>query len=208
MEEQNGRIADVYVAKMPREIGAGRIFPTARAAEIAECQSDKVKRQKYYAWRLLGYALQQTFGYAIERIDMCKSKNGKWTTPHCYFSLSHSENAVAVAVSDRAIGVDVERVNAEKAAFLQTVLTAQEGEEIAVLTDETERVEYLFKRWTQKESFFKRTGDGAFRPSKIAVDGELVTTKKLSIESEEYMLSVAVENAANTRYVLDVDLTE
>lgn len=208
MREQNGRIADVYVAKMPREIGAERILPTARADEIAECQSDKVQRQKYYAWRLLGYALQQTFGYAIETLDFCKGKNGKWTTPYCYFSLSHSENAVAVAVSDRAIGVDVERVNAEKAAFLQTVLTAQEREEIAVLTDETERVEYLFKRWTQKESFFKRAGDGAFRPSKIAVDGALVSTKKMVIDGEEYMLSVAVENVAAARYVLDVDLTE
>lgn len=204
VERKDGLIVDVYWAKIPDEIGKEMLFPLERQNEVLACGNEKVRMQKYYAWKLLKYALRESFGYEMERLSFCKEKNGKWTSPSCYFSISHSHDAVAVAVGNAPIGVDLEKIASEKAEFLQKTLTEQERAEFALLFDENERVEYLFESWTKKESFFKRVGDGAFRPSKIAVDKGVVT-KSVTIDGERYVLSLAAESVAAARYFFDVD---
>ncbi len=204
-KEQNGTVG-VYLTKIPAEIGQGVLYPIERQNEVLACTNEKARRQKYYAWKLLDYALSESFGYKIGDLELCKGKNGKWTSPSCYFSLSHSHNAVAVAVSDRPIGVDVEKLAPKKAEFLQRVLTEQERAEFGLLVGEKSRLEYLFESWTKKESIFKKAGEGAFRPKKIAVDTIATASKKIEIGGEEYILSVAAENAQAAQYFFDVDL--
>ncbi len=202
--ETERRIADVYVAKIPDETGKEMLFPMERQNEVLACGNEKVRRQKYYAWKLLEYALRETFGYEMKTLSFCKGRNGKWTSPSCYFSISHSNGVVAVAVASAPIGVDVEKIAPEKAEFLQKVLTEKEREKLALISCKEERAEYLFELWTKKESIFKKVGDGAFRPSKIVVTEHSVATKKFAVDGVEYMLSVAAENAAGARYFFDV----
>ncbi len=208
MVRKDGLIADVYMAKIPDGMGQDVLFPIERQNEVLACGNEKVRRQKYYAWKLLEYALRESFGWEMEGLSLCKGKNGKWTSPRCYFSLSHSHNAVAVAVSEGPIGVDVEKIAPEKAEFLQKTLTEQERAEFSLVVGERNRLKYLFESWTKKESIFKKVGDGLFRPQKIAVDKGAVTKEKLSIDGEEYVLSVAADNAVDVRYFLGVELTE
>ena len=208
MAKKDSFIADVYLAKIPSGIGQGVLLPIERQNEVLACKNERVKGQKYYAWKLLEHALRESFGYKIGDLEFCKGKNGKWTTPRCHFSISHSYNVVAVAVASGPIGVDVEKIAPEKAEFLQKTLTEQEREEFALIIEACDRAQYLFESWTKKESIFKKAGDGSFRPSKIAVDIGGLATKKLSIDGEEYVLSVAAENAIEARYFLDVDLSE
>ena len=204
VERKDGLIVDVYLTKIPNGMGRDVLFPIERQNEVLACGNEKVRRQKYYAWELLKYALRESFGYEMERLSFCKGKNGKWTSPNCCFSITHSHDAVAVAVGNAPIGVDLEKIAPEKAKFLQTVLTEKERQEFALLFNENERVDYLFEIWTKKESIFKKTGDGVFRPSKIAVDKGVVT-KSVTIDGEKYVLSVAAENVAAVRYFFDVD---
>ena len=147
--------AFVYVAKLPDKIGLDVLYPQARQDEINTCASERVKRQKYYAWKLLAYALQDGFGVDINTLSFSKGKNGKWTSPSFSFSLSHSKDVVAVAISKNAIGVDVEKIVPEKAEFLEKTLTDDERKQWLSLESEPARIEYLFERWTKKESFFK-----------------------------------------------------
>lgn len=204
MEKTERIIVDVYLTKIPDEIGKEMLFPIERQNEVLACGNEKVRRQKYYAWKLLKYALRESFGYEMERLSFCKEKNGKWTSPSCYFSISHSHDAVAVAVGNAPIGVDLEKIASEKAEFLQKTLTEQERAEFALIACEQDCVKYLFESWTKKESIFKKVGDGAFRPSKIAVDKGVVT-KSVTIDGERYVLSLAAENVAAARYFFDVD---
>ncbi len=205
MKEEKTIFADVYVAKMPDEIGNDLLFPPERQNEVLACANDRVRRQKYYAWKLLGYALQYSCGLDMDVLTFDKEKSGKWTLPNCYFSLSHSHNAVAVAVANRPIGVDVELVSGRKKEILQKTLTAAERTEYETLPSHT-KIEYLIKTWTQKESFFKMTGDGVFRPSKIVVDKSVVLTQKIQISGEEYALSVAAKNVTDVRWFEQIDL--
>lgn len=205
MEEKKPIFADVYVANVPDEIGNDLLFPSERQNEVLACANDRARRQKYYVWKLLGYALQRSCGLEMDALAFHKEKSGKWTVPNCYFSLSHSYNAVAVAISNRPIGVDLELISDRKEGILQKTLTAAECTEYETLPPNT-KLEYLIKTWTQKESFFKMAGDGLFRPQKIAVDKSLIATKKFQISGEEYVLSVAAENVTDVQRFEQIDL--
>ena len=205
MKAKKPIFTDVYVANVPDEIGNDLLFPSERQNEVLACANDRARRQKYYVWKLLGYALQRSCGLEMDALAFHKEKSGKWTVPNCYFSLSHSYNAVAVAVSNRPIGVDLELISDRKEGILQKTLTAAERAEYETLPPNT-KLEYLIKTWTQKESFFKMTGDGLFRPQKIAVDKSLIATKKFQISGEEYVLSVAAENVTGVRRFEQIDL--
>ena len=206
-EIAGGGFADVYVAELPDGEPVEPLFPAARQEEVLACKDERVRRQKYYAWKLLGYALQRSLGYKIEEMRFRKEKNGKWTTPSCAFSLSHSHGVAAVAVSDGEVGVDVEKIVPERADFLQKILTEQERAAFAAKGEE-DRVQTLFEIWTKKESIFKRAGDGFFRPQKIALESACVQTEKLSLNGGEYALSVATESGVAVRYFFGVDLSE
>ena len=197
--------ASVYVAKLPDKIGLDVLYPQVRQDEITACTNERVKRQKYYAWKLLAYAVKQSFGWDINALSFSKGKNGKWTSPNFSFSLSHSKDVVVVAISGAPIGMDVEKIEPEKAEFLQKTLTEKEREEFALLVENNDRIDYLFERWTQKESCFKIVGSGAFRPAKIVIGG-VVESKKVKMDGEEYMLSVAMESVARVQYFFDVGL--
>ena len=204
---KNMPIVDVYLAEIPKQMGVEPLALAMRQEEILDCGNESVRRQKYYAWKLLEYALARSFGYKIADMEFVKTKYGKWTTPSCFFSISHSENAVAVAVSRKEIGVDVERINDAKDGFIQKVLTKEETKAFAHVPP-LEKTEYLIGKWTEKESIFKTLNAGAFRPNKIAVADYMVATKKVVVGGEAYSLSVATENLSSARYYLDVKLSE
>jgi 4'-phosphopantetheinyl transferase len=78
------------------------------------------------------------------------------------FSLSHSGARVVLAVArDAAVGVDVERLNAQRdfAALVPAVLSPAEQPAVAALPD-AERAGAVLRYWTRKEALLKATGDG------------------------------------------------
>lgn len=79
-----------------------------RDEEICSALNEKVKRQKFFAWKLLQKGLNK-LGFNPLDIEFFKSGNGKWTSNKVNFSISHSEKAVVVAISDLPVGVDVEK---------------------------------------------------------------------------------------------------
>ncbi len=198
-------IADVFVATIPAEMGSETLYPIERNNEVLACSHEGVKRQKYYAWKLLEYALQRTFAFKIGDLTFTKNKKGKWSVPNCFFSISHSENAVAVAVSREEIGVDIERLSAPKDGFIKKVLTKAETAQLGEVASEMQ-TQFLIGKWTEKESIFKRENLSAFRPAKINVADYSVASKPIEVNGEEYMLAVATEHLTNVRYYLDVQL--
>ena len=193
---------DVYVAKLPKGERTAVLYPPQRDEEIKACKSDKVQAQKYYVWKLLEYALKNSLQYKITDLKFIKNERGKWTSPSCFFSLSHSENALAVAVSSREVGVDIEKLSSHKNDFLQKLLTAEERTEFSAVSAE-KQTEYLFGKWTEKESVFKTLDMPRFHPEKMDVTAHSVESKRIEIDGEEYMLSVAAERPFKARYFLD-----
>ena len=76
--------------------------------------------------------------------------------PEIHFSMSHCHEAVAVAVSDRPIGIDIETTEHYSAEVARRVMSDNEMRQI----ENSARPEVAFTRlWTMKESLFKLTGN-------------------------------------------------
>ena len=76
--------------------------------------------------------------------------------PDIHFSLSHCREAVAVAVNDYPIGIDIETTGHYSPEVARRVMNDDEMREI----EASAQPEVAFTRlWTMKESYYKLTGD-------------------------------------------------
>ena len=77
------------------------------------------------------------------------------------FSVSHTKNAIAVAIDRQPIGIDVETIASAKrladAHFLERTMSAGERQQIAAAADPAIAFTEL---WTQKEALVKARGTG------------------------------------------------
>ena len=173
---------DVYIAKIPFDTEEIILYPPARQEEVLGCTNEKVRRHKYYVWKLLLYALEKSLSLKGEDIVFEKTKEGKWICPACFFSLSHSENIVAVALSENTVGVDVEKIRPVNSSVLKK------------LVNEKASVEEFFKKWTEKESVFKAFG-------RKYGGNYFLQTQTLPLEEEKYVLSVVTEEEGQVNLI-------
>ena len=115
------------------------------------------------SYRLLQYALKCEY-----RIDAAPefvfNEDGKpflRDYPQIYFSLSHCDKAVACAISEFPIGIDVETLRPFDAELAEYVCS---GEEFAAISASPEPAIAFTALWTKKESLCKMRGTGL--PSK------------------------------------------
>ena len=184
----------VYVAEIPNG-ELKELYPKERQLEIKHTKNEKLKREKYYVWRLLEYALAESFGKSISELEFTKHKSGRWSTPFCEFSISHTDGVVAVAISNETVGVDVEVIKPrhnDKTA--ERIMTAEEYNKYQNLP-ESERTEFFLSVWTRKEAVFKSLHLDSFVPSRDYYDsGITLKTKILFVKDEKAIVSVASRN--------------
>ena len=85
--------------------------------------------------------------------------------PDIHFSISHTKNAILVAISDAPIGVDIEAFRSPSAALIARTMNATEQAAIAASAAATleppATPEALFSAiWTRKEAVLKLRGTG------------------------------------------------
>jgi len=74
-----------------------------------------------------------------------------------FFNLSHCKNAIACVLSDRSVGVDVERIGRYSESLARHVLNESEYEEVVRSADPQTA---FIRFWTKKEAVVKLTGRG------------------------------------------------
>lgn len=181
----------VYISRVPAVLPRKALFPPERLSEIMRCKSDSLGRQKYRAWELLEEAFRQVFSKNLTELGLRKNDTGKWVSDKgFYFSISHCERLVAVAVSSVPVGVDIEEARAIKAGFERKSLTEEELSEFSRLT-EGERDAYLLRRWTVKESIFKLSNESIFRPTGISGEGFYTESREFELDERRFIISAS-----------------
>ena len=98
--------------------------------------------------------------YAIgEKPRYSYNENGKpyFVNNELFFNLSHSGSYVACALSDKPVGVDIQKVWPFKESVASKVCTK---EELASLRESPNKEETFCLLWAKKEAFVKKNGDG------------------------------------------------
>lgn len=134
-------------------------LPPTEAQRIRRTSHFVGRREKVIAYQLLTDCLREE-GLLRELPLLVYDSQGKprlSNYPEVHFNMSHCRNAVAVAVADREVGVDVESVRTYKEPLAERVFGQREMD-ILRLADDKDRV--FSRLWTRKEAVVKCLGTG------------------------------------------------
>ena len=179
----------VYYGNIPDHLGDRELYPPERMEQISRCRNEKAKREKYWAWVLLEKALLDAFGFDIANLKFTKLDNNKWICDKCSFSISHTEGAVAVAVSTSEVGIDIEKRRALRSGLEGKILTDREIIPLQNMSLK-EREEYLLIKWCEKEAIFKAHSGEALMPRTIETSKHKTETFTVDISGAEYIIAV------------------
>ena len=198
---------DVYFSALPEsEIGAP-LECVERNDEISSIKNERLKREKYYAWRLLEHAAKTSFGIKSDELAVQRSKGGKWTSDKLCFSISHSDGALAVAVSVVPVGIDIEPADGRAGDRLaERTMTKSEFDLYLALPEDERKAEFI-RRWTAKEAIFKSRDEEAFIPSDIDTLRTPCRQGTLEINEKKYIYSVFASSSERTRIFNNVKLS-
>lgn len=203
---ENLLFADVYIARLPQDAPIGELACKERIDEINACTNEAIKREKYFAFRLLCHAFARSFGLGEAEIPFKKESCGGWSAGKYFLSISHSQNALAVAVSRAPVGVDIERVYAPRAEEMARRFLTERELALFEAAEQSKREEVWIKLWTAKEAAFKAKQKPYFKPAETDSTKENVYTDLLSFGGELYAWSVAAEKGAMVRVFSDITL--
>ena len=196
-------ILDVFLAAVPEDLAPAPVFPPARTDYIFAPSNERVRRERYAVWKLLERGVSRSFGLKMEDLAFSE-KRGKWSCDRLFFSLSHSGGVVAAAVSNGAVGVDVESLGFFAARgwdekqlerMARRICTPKELRALGGRDD-------FLRLWTQKESIYKCHGGGdGLLSRKIDTSVHATETAALSLPAP-CVLSVCGEKLEKRRLFL------
>ncbi len=80
--------------------------------------------------------------------------------PNLHFSISHTKEYIAIAISDKQIGIDIEQERKYKKELVERFFHPKEVEYLNFLSNTNQQNQAFTKIWTLKESYVKCTGKG------------------------------------------------
>ena len=194
------KTVEVYLGLMPKNFEMTSLFPPERNAEL-DGACDKIKKEKVFSWQLLERALKKSFSIDIKSANLKRKPNGKWECDGCFFSITHSRGAVAVALSNEPVGVDMESVERDT-SYIEKTLTDSEKNELSSIKSEKDF--FLLQKWTEKESLYKRRGVGPFNPFKTETSGEFFVSKRVELGGEVFVLTVSCDAGAKVNLIKEL----
>lgn len=117
------------------------------------------------AKKIVEMAACEFWGNNPNIIQFKKGENGKpyiKNLPDFHFNISHSGNAVTVAISDSEVGIDCEKLRNADLRIAKRRFT--EKEYAYIIKDSSKADLRFFEIWTKKESFLKQNGKGITQP--------------------------------------------
>lgn len=173
------KVVYAKVSDFPSET-EGLALSEYRLKKLEKIADVHKRRQGIAAELLLNYLIEATFPEHSAPFDLYQDEFGKAHLKDIplFFSISHSGDYSACAVSDKDIGIDIEA----KDTYNENVAKRFFNKEDWVLIEEAADKKYMFaKLWTIKESALKCLGTGLRKPLKNV---KLLSETLVKIEPE------------------------
>lgn len=170
---------------------------------LSKAQNTRESSEKFARF-LLGKHL----GTDGDKLKISRNQYGKpylVEYSNIHFNISHTKGAIACAVSDCPVGVDIERIRKIDSRVVRYFFSQQEKD--YVLAD-TENTDFRFTEvWTKKEAYLKFLGTGILLPvEKFNVyDIHVARIGINTVAQGDYILSICSElrigfNSVNCDY--------
>ncbi len=160
----------------------------SRREKALKFKHEQGQRECVLAYLLLKRALKEVYGMDGNP-EMVEQEGGKPLLkdhPEIHFNLSHCKSAVACAIGDEPVGVDVERVRKYDDSLARHVLNGKELEEVEASDD---KARAFIRLWTKKEALLKLTGEGIRSNLKTVLEQEDIEFE--TTHNAEYVCTVA-----------------
>jgi len=138
-------------------------FSHYRTEKLGKNRNQKARLQSCYAELLLRYAMNDS-GFSVKGpLEIEKGEYGKpyLKTGECCFSLSHSEQAVLCALSDKELGADIQIIRPMNDSLMERYYTSEERDYVRSCDDPDLAYTGI---WARKESYIKASGLGLTAP--------------------------------------------
>ena len=174
-------IWDFDLSKALEEISA------QRREQALKFKFEQGQRLCVLAYQLLKKGLREEYGITDNPI-LEYNEHGKPSIvghPEIFFNLSHCKEAVACAISNQPIGIDVESIREFKDSLVNYTMNEDEVREI----ENSENPASAFIRlWTMKEATMKLIGTGISNDMKSVIDA--TKYKYTTIDRQRYIYTV------------------
>ena len=101
----------IYYAEMKENNNIDiEIFPDIIKDYLLKKKNKKVFNSSIFSWYCLDLIVKKHYHKNLKDLDFYFTKNGKPAVRAFYFNISHSIDFCAVAISNKKIGIDVEKV--------------------------------------------------------------------------------------------------
>ena len=166
-------------------------LPAWRREKALQYKKLDDRKRSVLAFVLLQRALREEYGIT-EVPEFVYNEFGKPSLPNLpiHFSLSHCKNAVACAVNDHNIGIDVESIVPYNHDVPRRVCTA---DELKMLEQSPNKDVAFIKLWTMKEAISKYEGMGLSMPfAEVTISRYLIHTEHY--DDKNYFSTVCYGN--------------
>jgi 4'-phosphopantetheinyl transferase len=180
--------AEVWIDRLDLpEIEVVALTQFLTPAELAlcdRCRLPHVRQHKIVARARLRQILSGYLDRSPREIEISTGLQGKPQVAGLEFNLSHSGDLVVYAVSDRSVGIDIERIRSmDLSGIIQRFFAPNEFAAWQKLAP-SEQSAAFFRTWTVKEAYLKAIGTGLHTPLsavEVSMDSQksskLLTTK-------------------------------
>ena len=162
-----------------------------RLEKIKKSSNILFKKEQLGSSILLNDILENYFFMDTTKVEYIYNEFGKpyIKDSNLYFSLSHSNGVIALAVSKEEIGLDIEIIKDVKDNLALKVMNEAEYNIYKGLS-KNDKISYFYEVWTSKEAYVKKLGSAlTLNPSNINIDTDVIL-KNINISNSQYMIAL------------------
>ena len=182
-------MSKVYIEKLSffnQDIDLNNINPV-RKEYLLKLNNDSLKRS-YYAWILLKEMVLKEYNLNIDKLNLYYNEYKKPYFKEFNFNISHSNNLIAVAISDTKIGVDIQYLEKciDRICWDKSKDITSLAKKINCSTDYYD----FYKTFSAKEAISKKQGTGLVL-SKLSIKEDINHQEIIVVDNLEYVLSIS-----------------